>query len=219
MIRVWGRERQVITMRVIRFWKPYQVLSKFTDRQGRATLADYIDVPGVYAAGRLDYDSEGLLILTDSGALIQRLTDPAYAHPRTYLAQVERIPDAAALEALRRGVTIKGGRTRPAQADLLAAPPDLPPRPVPIRYRKHVPTAWLRLTITEGRNRQVRRMTAAVGHPTLRLVRWAVGPVTLAGLEPGRWQVLTGAERAALWESAFGGQPPGRDGGSAPGRE
>ena len=199
------------SMRVIRFWKPYQVLTQFTDKEGRATLADYVDVPGVYAAGRLDYDSEGLLLLTDSAPLKTRLMDPRFAHPRTYLVQVERIPDAAALDALRAGVTIQGQRTRPAQVELLAEPPDLPPRPVPVRYRKNVPDCWLRLTLTEGRNRQVRRMTAAVGHPTLRLVRWAIGSVTLAGLEPGTWHDLTPEAQAALWASAFrreAGQKP-----------
>ncbi len=198
-------------MRVIRFWKPYEVLTKFTDAEGRPTLADYIPVAGLYAAGRLDYDSEGLLILTDSGTLNARLTQPPYAHPRTYLAQVERIPDAAALQALREGVLIQGERTRPAAVELLPEPPDLPPRPVPIRFRKNVPDCWLRLTLTEGRNRQVRRMTAAVGHPTLRLVRWAVGPITLAGLEPGTWADLTAAEQAALWRSATESQRGGRD--------
>lgn len=188
-------------MRILRFWKPYQVLTQFTDRQGRATLADYIDVPGVYAAGRLDYDSEGLLLLTDTGLLNARLTDPTAAHPRTYLVQVERIPDMAALDALRRGIQLNDGPTRPAQVELLPAPPDLPPRPVPVRFRKSVPDCWLKLTLTEGRNRQVRRMTAAVGHPTLRLVRWAIGPVTLAGLAPGQWRDLTPAEQKALWAS------------------
>jgi pseudouridine synthase len=188
-------------MPILRFWKPYHVLTQFTDREGRPTLADYIDMPEVYAAGRLDYDSEGLLLLTDDNALKTRLMAPRYAHPRTYLVQVERIPDAAALQALRDGVDIKGGRTRPAEVELLAEAPDLPPRPVPIRYRKHVPDCWLRLTLTEGRNRQVRRMTAAVGHPTLRLVRWAIGPVTLAGLTPGQWQALSAAESKALWRS------------------
>ena len=185
-------------MRVVRLWKPYQVLTKFTDAEGRPTLADYVDVPEIYAAGRLDIDSEGLLLLTDSGALSTRLTDPTFAHPRTYLVQVERIPDTAALDALRQGVTIKGQRTRPAQAELLATAPDLPPRSVPIRVRKSVPDCWLKLTITEGRNRQVRRMTAAVGHPALRLVRWAIGPITLEGLAPGEWQDLTPAELQAL---------------------
>jgi 23S rRNA pseudouridine2457 synthase len=185
---------------VIRFWKPYDVLTKFTDAEGRPTLADFIDLPGVYAAGRLDKDSEGLLLLTDSGRINHRLTDPTFAHPRTYWVQVEGIPDDAALEQLRQGVQIKGGLTRPAQVERLDTP-DLPERPVPIRYRKNVPDSWLALTITEGRNRQVRRMTAAVGHPTLRLVRWAIGPVTLAGLEPGMWQRLDEAEAAALWRS------------------
>ncbi|HVO42252.1 MAG TPA: pseudouridine synthase [Aggregatilineales bacterium] len=191
-------------MRVIRFWKPYQVMTQFTDAAGRATLADYIDVPGVYAAGRLDYDSEGLLLLTDSGPLNSRLTAPRFAHPRTYLAQVERIPDTAAIRRLREGVELGDGRTRPAAVDLLAEPPDLPERPAPIRYRKNVPTAWLRLTLTEGRHRQVRRMTAAVGFPTLRLVRVAIGPIALDGLAPGTWADLDSAALEALWRSAFG---------------
>jgi pseudouridine synthase len=174
---------------ILRFWKPYGVLTQFTDKEGRPTLADYINVPGVYAAGRLDHDSEGLLLLTDSGSLNVRLTDPEYAHPRTYWAQVERVPDETALQRLRDGVDLNDGQTRPAQARLIETP-DLPERPVPIRYRKNVPTAWLELTLTEGRNRQVRRMTAAVGHPTLRLVRWAIGMVTLAGLQPGQWEML-----------------------------
>jgi pseudouridine synthase len=183
--------------RILRFWKPYGVLTQFTDKEGRPTLADYINVPGVYAAGRLDHDSEGLLLLTDSGSLNARLTDPKYAHPRTYWAQVERLPDEAALQRLRDGVDLNDGRTHPAQARLIATP-DLPERPVPIRYRKNVPTAWLELTLTEGRNRQVRRMTAAVGHPTLRLVRWAIGAVTLAGLQPGQWEMLDEAAVKAL---------------------
>jgi 23S rRNA pseudouridine2457 synthase len=191
-------------MQVLRFWKPYQVLTKFTDEQGRATLADYIPVKGIYAAGRLDYDSEGLLLLTDSGRLSQRLTDPHFAHPRTYLAQVERIPDETALQRLRTGVDLNDGRTRPARVELLDTLPDLPERPAPIRYRKNVPTAWLRLTLTEGRNRQVRRMTAAVGHPTLRLVRWAVGSIMLEGLQPGQWERLEAAAAAKLWRDVFG---------------
>jgi pseudouridine synthase len=191
------------TIRVLRFWKPYDVLTQFTDAEGRATLADYIDLPGVYAAGRLDRDSEGLLLLTDSGPLAARLTNPVYGHPRTYLVQVERIPDAGALARLRDGIDLNDGRTRPAQVELLPDPPDLPDRPVPIRFRKNVPTAWLRLTLTEGRNRQVRRMTAAVGYPTLRLVRAAIGPLTLDGLQPGQWAILTPAELAALRQSLF----------------
>lgn len=185
--------------RVLRFWKPYAVLTQFTDSQGRATLADYIPVKGVYAVGRLDYDSEGLLLLTDDNWLKHRLTDPRYGHPRTYWVQVERVPDEDALRQLREGVLIQGERTRPARAQLLSTAPPLPERTVPIRYRKNVPTAWLDLTITEGRNRQVRRMTAAVGYPTLRLVRWAIGPITLEGLQPGQWQWLTADEAKSLY--------------------
>jgi pseudouridine synthase len=187
--------------RVIRFWKPYGVLTKFTDEEGRPTLADYIDMPGIYAAGRLDLDSEGLLLLTDDTRINHRLTEPKFEHPRTYLVQVERIPNEDSLEQLRRGVKLKDGMTRPAQVHLLESPPDLPPRPIPIRYRKNVPDCWLELTLTEGRNRQVRRMTAAIGHPTLRLVRSAIGPVTLEGLQPGQWQILDEQEIAALWRS------------------
>ena len=187
---------------VIRFWKPYDVLTKFTDAEGRPTLADYISIPNIYAAGRLDMDSEGLLLLTDSALLSTRLTDPKFEHPRTYLVQVERIPDENALKQLREGVMLKDGRTRPAKVELLTSPPDLPERPVPIRYRKNVLDSWLRLTITEGRNRQVRRMTAAVGHPTLRLVRWAIGPIMLEGLQPGQWEKLNEKEADALWRSA-----------------
>ncbi len=186
------------SLHAIRFWKPFGVLSQFTDAQGRATLADYIKVPSLYAAGRLDYDSEGLLILTDDGALNARLTQPRFAHPRTYLVQVERIPDAAALDKLRRGIVLKDGLTKPALVKLLDNAPELPERSVPIRYRKSVPTAWLELTLTEGRNRQVRRMTAAVGYPTLRIVRWAIGAVTLAGLQPGQWLPLDAHELADL---------------------
>ncbi|MFN8420414.1 MAG: pseudouridine synthase [Anaerolineae bacterium] len=185
-------------MRILKFWKPYDVLTQFTDTEGRATLADYIDVPNVYAAGRLDRDSEGLLLLTDDARLKTHLTEPRFAHPRTYWAQVERIPDEAALQKLRNGVLLNDGMTRPAQAELLPADPDLPQRPVPIRFRKNVPTAWLQLTLTEGRNRQVRRMTAAVGHPTLRLVRWAVGSITLVGLQVGEWRDLTEQEQRDL---------------------
>lgn len=188
--------------RIIRFYKPYDVLTKFTDAEGRPTLADFIDIPEVYPVGRLDRDSEGLLILTDDGALNARLTHPKYEHPRTYLAQVERIPDEKALEQLRQGVVIKGGyTTRPAEVELLAEEPDLPPRDPPIRFRKTVPTAFLRLTLREGRNRQVRRMTAAVGHPTLRLIRIEIGPITLVDLAVGEWRDLSTAERQALRKS------------------
>jgi 23S rRNA pseudouridine2457 synthase len=185
-------------LRYLALFKPYDVLTQFTDAAGRATLKDFVAVPGVYPVGRLDRDSEGLLLLTDDGRLAHRLTDPRYEHPRTYLVQVERIPDATALEALRRGVALNDGPTRPAEVELLQESPPLPDRPVPIRFRKNVPTAWLRLTLREGRNRQVRRMTAAVGHPTLRLVRIAIGPIALGDLLPGSWRELTAAERGAL---------------------
>lgn len=193
-------------MHVLRFWKPYGVLTKFTDPEGRPTLADYIQIPGIYAAGRLDMDSEGLLLLTDSGALNARLTQPRYAHPRIYWAQVERIPDDSALQRLREGVVLKDGLTLPAEVELLPDTPTvngepLPERSVPIRERKSVPTAWLQLTLTEGRNRQVRRMTAAVGHPTLRLVRWSMSAITLEGLQPGAWQELDAAAARHLWNN------------------
>lgn len=176
--------------RLILFNKPYGVLPQFTDARSpspRPTLSAYIDVPGVYPAGRLDRDSEGLLLLTDDGRLQARISDPRYKTPKTYLVQVEGEPDEAALERLRRGVTLNDGPTRPARAERIA-PPDLWERDPPIRVRKSVPDCWLRLTISEGRNRQVRRMTAAVGHPTLRLVRWQVGDWTLDGLAPGAWR-------------------------------
>jgi 23S rRNA pseudouridine2457 synthase len=186
--------------RVLALWKPYGFLSQFTAEGTHPGLAELVPVPDVYAAGRLDHDSEGLLILTDDGALAHALTEPRFAHPRTYWAQVERAPDAAALRALSAGVLVQGRRTRPAQARLLEGEAPLPPRPVPIRVRKAIPTAWLELTLGEGRNRQVRRMTAAVGHPTLRLVRVAIGGLRLLdlGLAPGGWRALTPAEEAAL---------------------
>lgn len=185
-------------MTTLIFYKPFDVVSRFTDAEGATTLAAYVDVPGVYPAGRLDKDSEGLLILTDDGRLAHHITDPKRHLPKIYLAQVERAPDEAALEALRRGVLIGGRMTRPAGAELLAEEPELPPRPTPIRYRKSVPTAWLKITLREGMNRQVRRMTAAVGHPTLRLVRIAEGPLTLDGLSPGVWRALSANEIRAL---------------------
>lgn len=174
--------------RLILFNKPYLVLCQFTDPDGRPTLADYIDVPEVYAAGRLDNDSEGLLALTDDGRLQQQIADPQHKLPKTYWAQVEGIPDAAALERLRRGVQLKDGMTRPAEAALLDEPPGLWPRTPPIRERKSIPTAWIELTLREGRNRQVRRMTAAVGFPSLRLIRARIGPWALGDLQPGEWR-------------------------------
>jgi len=182
---------------VLCFWKPYGVLTRFTDASGRPTLAEFIDVRNVYPVGRLDADSEGLLLLTDDGVLSARLTQPRFAHPRTYWAQVEHIPGEEALERLRAGIVIQGQKTRSAQVQLIAEP-DLPERPVPIRVRRSIPTAWIELTLTEGRNRQVRRMTAAVGHPTLRLIRVRIGSITLAGLEPGQWRTLSSDELRAL---------------------
>jgi 23S rRNA pseudouridine2457 synthase len=177
-------------MTLLLFNKPYGVLSQFTDRAGegaRATLSDYIDRPGVYPAGRLDRDSEGLLLLTDDGRQQARIADPRFKLAKTYLAQVEGEPDEAALERLRRGVVLNDGPTRPALAQRID-PPTLWPRDPPVRFRKSVPDCWLNLTIREGRNRQVRRMTAAVGFPTLRLVRWSVGEWTLEGIGLGEWR-------------------------------
>jgi 23S rRNA pseudouridine2457 synthase len=175
--------------------KPYNVLTQFTDKEGRRTLADFIVLPHVRPAGRLDYDSEGLLLLTDDGALQARIADPRHKLPKTYWAQVEGAPTAEAIEQLRRGVLLNDGRTRPAQAHVIPEPA-LWPRDPPIRFRKNIPTAWIELILTEGRNRQVRRMTAAVGFPTLRLVRVAVGPYRLDGLAPGEWREATVAELA-----------------------
>jgi 23S rRNA pseudouridine2457 synthase len=189
-------------MRVIAFNKPYGVVSQFTSSEGERTLAEFIKVKGVYPVGRLDEDSEGLLLLTDDGALQHRLSDPKFDHPKTYFAQVERVPDEAALEKLRRGVVIQGYKTKPAQVRLLDEEPQLPPRDPPIRFRKSVPTAWLEITLTEGKNRQVRKMTAAVGHPTLRLVRVAVGRVELGELEPGEWRELNSAEILPITRSS-----------------
>jgi 23S rRNA pseudouridine2457 synthase len=174
--------------RVIAFNKPYGVLSQFSEETpGAPTLAGFIEVPGVYPAGRLDRDSEGLIILTDDGRLQARIADPKHKMAKIYLVQVEGAPDEAALDRLRRGVELKDGLTRPASVSLVEAP-QLWPRDPPVRYRKTVPDSWLSLTISEGRNRQVRRMTAAVGHPTLRLVRWRIGPWAIEGLPPGEWR-------------------------------
>jgi 23S rRNA pseudouridine2457 synthase len=168
--------------------KPYGVLTKFTDPQGRPTLAPLVPFRDVYPAGRLDADSEGLLVLTSDGDLQARIADPRHCLEKTYLAQVEGEVGEPALERLRRGVVLRDGPTRPARARRIAEPPGLWPRDPPIRFRKSVPTSWIELVISEGRNRQVRRMTAAVGHPTLRLVRDAVGPWRLDGLAPGAWR-------------------------------
>lgn len=177
-------------MTLILFNKPYGVLCQFSDESAagtRPTLAGFVDLPGVYPAGRLDLDSEGLLLLTDDGRLQARIADPRFKTPKTYLAQVEGEVGEAALASLRRGVELKDGITRPAEVERIDDP-GLWPRDPPIRFRKSVPDSWLQLTIREGRNRQVRRMTAAVGHPTLRLVRWRIGDWTVEGLKPGEWR-------------------------------
>ena len=172
------------------FNKPFRVLSQFTPVPGKATLADYIDLPGVYPAGRLDFDSEGLMLLTDDGALQARVAEPRFKMTKTYLAQVEGIPPPDAILALERGVELKDGRTRPARVEAVEEPAWLWAREPPIRERRQIPVSWLRLEIREGRNRQVRRMTAAVGHPTLRLIRVAIGDWCLDGLRPGEYRLL-----------------------------
>lgn len=178
---------------LIAFNKPHGVLCQFTDRSQppRPTLAGFGLPPGVYAAGRLDHDSEGLLLLTDDGGLAHRLTDPRHKQPKTYWVQVEGLPGADQLRTLREGVALRDGRTRPARVETIVAPA-LWPRDPPVRFRKTVPDSWLEVTLREGRNRQVRRMTAAVGLPTLRLVRVAIGRYALDGLAPGQWRLLDG---------------------------
>ncbi len=183
----------------ILFHKPFGVLSRFTPEAGWESLRSFGPFPpGVYPVGRLDVDSEGLLLLTDDNEVKHRLTEPRYRHPRTYLAQVERVPGEDALARLRAGVLLDGTNTLPAEVRRLEAPPPLDPRPVPIRYRKNVETCWLEIVLREGRNRQVRRMTASVGFPTLRLIRTGIGPLRLAGLRPGHVRRLTGTEADRL---------------------
>jgi 23S rRNA pseudouridine2457 synthase len=184
--------------RYLLFYKPYNVLCQFTDSeataQQRQTLKDYITVPDVYAVGRLDQDSEGLLLLTSDGPLQHRLSHPKFQHPRTYWVQVEGVPQESDLKPLRRGIMVQGQRTRPAQVRHLQPEPEVPPRDPPVRFRKTIPTSWLEITLTEGRNRQVRRMTAAIGYPTLRLIRIKIGELGVAGLHAGEWRDLTLAE-------------------------
>ncbi len=197
-------------MRYILLNKPYEVLTQFTDEHGRATLKDFVPVPGVYPVGRLDFDSEGLLLLTDDKALQHRLSDPRYKVPKTYWAQVEGTVSENALEELRRGVPIKDGLTAPGEAAVLPEPAGLWPRTPGIRYRAHISTSWLEIRISQGMNRQVRKMCAAVGLPCLRLVRAGLADLTLAGLAPGEWRELTAAEVQQLQQAAQWGPGPAR---------
>ena len=182
--------------KLVLFNKPFNVLCQFTTDDDRATLKDYIDVSDVYAAGRLDYDSEGLLLLTDDGQLQHRISDPKYKQPKTYWVQVEGEISEEALKKLRRGVELKDGKTRPARAQKMSEPENLWPRHPPIRERKNIPTSWLQLSITEGKNRQIRRMTAAVGFPTLRLIRYKIGRWSLDDIDSGQYKVI---ETSANW--------------------
>jgi len=181
-------------MKYILFNKPYAVLSQFTPYEGKRSLKDFGFPKNVYPVGRLDYDSEGLLLLTDDNDIKHKLTDPIFELPKTYLVQVEKIPTEESLQQLRNGIIIEGRKTKPADVRLLPEEPPLPPRPVPIRFRKTVPTAWIEMIIREGRNRQVRKMTAAVGHPTLRLVRTKIGNLEIRELKPGEWREISKEE-------------------------
>ena len=189
-------------MRYLLVNKPYEVLTQFTDEHGRATLKDFVPVPGVYPVGRLDFDSEGLLLLTDDKDLQHRLSDPRFKVPKTYWAQVEGVVSEEALAHLRRGVQVKEGLTAPAQAQAVPEPAGLWARSTPIRFRASIPTSWLAITISQGMNRQVRKMCAAVGLPCLRLVRAAIGGLGLGGLPPGAWRELTPAEVQHLRQAA-----------------
>lgn len=176
----------------ILFYKPYAVLSQFSPVAGKQTLKDYLSLPkDVYPVGRLDYDSEGLLLLTNDNAIKRLLTDPNSDFPKTYLAQVERIPNQVALEKIRTGVILEGKKTKPAEIELLTEEPSIPARSIPIRFRKTVPTSWIKIVLREGRNRQVRKMTAAVGHPTLRLIRIKIGTIGIDDLKPREWKELS----------------------------
>jgi 23S rRNA pseudouridine2457 synthase len=189
-------------MRYILLNKPYEVLTQFTDEHGRATLKDFVPVPNIYPVGRLDFDSEGLLLLTDDKALQHRLSDPRFKVPKTYWAQVEGTVSEEALQLLRQGVQIKDGLTAPALADALPEPTDLWERSTPIRFRASIPTSWLQITISQGMNRQVRKMCAAVGLPCLRLIRARIAELDVSGLAPGQWRELTAAEIQALRQVA-----------------
>ncbi|PTN10790.1 pseudouridine synthase [Nitrosomonas aestuarii] len=179
--------------RLILFNKPYGVICQFTAELGHVSLKNYISLPGFYPAGRLDVDSEGLVLLTDDGDLQNQISNPKYKLPKTYWVQVEGVPTQTAMKKLCRGVTVKNYITLPAKANLMNEPADLWPRIPPVRFRKHIPTTWLQLSIKEGKNRQVRRMTAAVGYPTLRLIRFAIGGYTIADIAPGGWHLLNTA--------------------------
>jgi 23S rRNA pseudouridine2457 synthase len=187
----------MVQVNYLAFFKPFEVLSQFTDSAGRSTLKDYISIPGIYAAGRLDYRSEGLLILSDDGAFIHQLSDPRYDHRKIYLAQVEGVVTAEAIQRMDGNIILPGFQQYAAHAELIDEP-DLPPRSKPVR--DYHPTSWLKITLREGKKHQVRRMTAAIGYPTLRLVRVTIGPISLAGLAPGQWRWLAEKELNELWK-------------------
>ncbi|MBJ6116631.1 pseudouridine synthase [Pontibacter sp. BT310] len=192
-------------MKYIILNKPYEVLTQFTDEAGRATLKDHVPVPGIYPVGRLDYDSEGLVLLTDDKVLQHRLSDPKFKIEKTYWVQVDGLPTEEALDELRRGVTIKGVKTAPAKASILEEEPQVWERSTPIRFRKEIPATWVEIKISQGMNRQVRRMTAAVGFPTLRLIRPSIGPLTIGELQPGEYRELTADEVTKLKSLSAGG--------------
>ncbi len=186
--------------RYIAFHKPYHVVSQFSASGEKKTLKNFLEIPGVYPCGRLDYDSEGLLLLTDNGVMQNRVSAPQTKLAKVYWVQVEGIPDEKALQRLRSGIDLDGRKTLPAQARAISPPHLLAERIPPIRVRRKIPASWLEITLTEGRNRQIRRMTASVGYPTLRLIRWAIGPVTLEGLKPGEWRSVDGVRLLRNWE-------------------